>query len=52
MISHYNTLRNIINPQDRIDFFARHEHKCLVVWVNELKQEDILKQRIMDWVLI
>lgn len=37
------------NPRDKIDFFAEHEYKCLVIWDYELKREDTLKQKITDW---
>lgn len=39
------------NPQGRIDFFARHGYKCLVIWEHELTDKEKVKKRIRSFLL-
>jgi very-short-patch-repair endonuclease len=38
------------NPQDRIDYFTKYGFSTLVIWEHELKQPEVLKEKIIEFV--
>ena len=37
------------NPQNKVNHYLNYGFKCLVVWENEIKDEEMLAQKITEW---
>jgi len=37
------------NPQDRIDHFSEFGYFCLIIWEDELQNEEKIKEKIVGW---
>jgi len=37
------------DPQDKINYYKKYGYDCLVIWEHELKDEEALKQKIMQY---